>query len=112
MKNTSKQKFVMLYTLLYLNHNRKGRNKSLDDYYVKQAVLTDFITVEILKRVAQPDFYESRENDLHKPSASIKEQIYSLRTISSSYLDFGSSKMAARSYWNQDFESLFYIKQP
>lgn len=62
MKNISKQKFVMLYTLLYLNHNWKGRNKPLDDYYVKQAALTDFITVEILKTVAQPDFYESREN--------------------------------------------------
>lgn len=34
-----------------------GRNKSLNDYYVKQAVLTDFITVEILKTVAQPVLY-------------------------------------------------------
>lgn len=110
MKNISKQKFVMLYTLLYLNHNWKGRNKPLDDYYVKQAALTDFITVEILKTVAQPDFYESRENDLHIPSASIKEQIYFLRTISSS-TDFGSSKMVAWNYWNYDFESSRYIKQ-
>lgn len=64
MKNISK-KCAILYTLLYLNHNWKGRAKSLDDYYVKQAALTDFITTEILKTVAQPDFYESRGIDLN-----------------------------------------------
>lgn len=65
MKNVSKQKSVILYTLLYLNHNWEGRDKSLDDYSVKQAVLTDFITVEILKTVVQSDFYESRMTDLN-----------------------------------------------
>lgn len=41
-RNVSKQKFVILTTLLKLNYNWKGGDKSLDDYYVNQAALTDF----------------------------------------------------------------------
>lgn len=48
MKNVSKQVFVIQYTLLKLNRNWKGRDKSQYDYYVKQTALTDFTTIEIL----------------------------------------------------------------
>ena len=48
MKNVSKQVFIIWYTLLILNHNWNGRNKSLYDCYVKQTALTNFTSIETL----------------------------------------------------------------